>query len=261
MGTLSNSLNVWMQIDRNLYFFHHGSSLLIIDDSVIIAAYGCHQGADLYARPGDGPWRFQAGMYLNPVFFSFTSSRCSQSNIMVDDAGRAVLAGFCLTPLILDQLTFISSLEKGDEIRWTSPEFYHPEKFGFPTRDPTRESDCYALGMVVYEILSGCRPFGADNSFDILRKVLEGERPERPQGEAGNRFNNDIWDVVERCWRTEPKERASARDVLLCLKGDSRTVDGGDDRSDYVPIGSQNEELDAAGSNSSKYPSFHICCL
>ena len=36
-----------------------------------------------------------------------------------------------------------------------SPELLYPEKFGMPESEgnwPTRQSDCYALGMVIYEV-------------------------------------------------------------------------------------------------------------
>jgi hypothetical protein len=36
-----------------------------------------------------------------------------------------------------------------------SPELLHPEMFGVPQSEdnkPTRQSDCYALGMVIYEV-------------------------------------------------------------------------------------------------------------
>ena len=33
-----------------------------------------------------------------------------------------------------------------------SPELLHPEKFGVKDPWPTTQSDCYALGMVVYEV-------------------------------------------------------------------------------------------------------------
>jgi len=39
--------------------------------------------------------------------------------------------------------------------RWMSPELLDPPRFGSNGR-PTRESDCYALGMVIYEV-SGLR--------------------------------------------------------------------------------------------------------
>ena len=36
-----------------------------------------------------------------------------------------------------------------------SPELLYPERFGVPESEnnrPTRQSDCYALGMVIYEV-------------------------------------------------------------------------------------------------------------
>ena len=33
-----------------------------------------------------------------------------------------------------------------------SPELLDPEGFGATDRRPTKQSDCYALGMVVYEV-------------------------------------------------------------------------------------------------------------
>jgi len=36
-----------------------------------------------------------------------------------------------------------------------SPELLDPERFGMPESEdnrPTRQSDCYALGMVIYEV-------------------------------------------------------------------------------------------------------------
>ena len=36
-----------------------------------------------------------------------------------------------------------------------SPELLDPERFGIPESEdnrPTRQSDCYALGMVIYEV-------------------------------------------------------------------------------------------------------------
>ena len=33
-----------------------------------------------------------------------------------------------------------------------SPELHDPERFGATDDRPTKQSDCYALGMVVYEV-------------------------------------------------------------------------------------------------------------
>jgi len=43
-----------------------------------------------------------------------------------------------------------------------SPELLDPERFGMPESEdnrPTRQSDCYALGMVIYEVGAGMGKF------------------------------------------------------------------------------------------------------
>ena len=42
----------------------------------------------------------------------------------------------------------------GGTYLWMSPELLDPERFGFDKDDrrPTKQADCYALGMVVYEV-------------------------------------------------------------------------------------------------------------
>ncbi|KAF9645728.1 kinase-like protein [Thelephora ganbajun] len=140
-------------------------------------------------------------------------------NIMIDKDGHACLADFSLITLIPDQSTFISSCIEGGTLPWMSPELLDPESFGLKEKRPTTESDCYALGMVIYEVLSGQVPFGTYSPFGTLTKIVRGERPARPQGEGGKLITDGIWEVVERCWKREPSERASARDVLLRLGG------------------------------------------
>lgn len=44
-----------------------------------------------------------------------------------------------------------SAISSAGTFRWMSPELLDPERFNSKGR-LTRESDCYALGMVVYEV-------------------------------------------------------------------------------------------------------------
>ena len=95
-----------------------------------------------------------------------------------------------------------------------SPELFDPEKFNLKDCRPTKRSDRYAFGMVVYEVLSGQVPFAGYNRYQVVAKVLKDERPTRPQGADGMWFTDTIWSILEHCWRPGPGDRPKIKDVL-----------------------------------------------
>jgi len=98
-----------------------------------------------------------------------------------------------------------------------SPELLDPDRFGSGRGRPTKESDCYALGMVILEVLSGQAPFTTLKNFVVMRKVTDGERPGRPDGVEGVWFTDDLWRTLNQCWETQPGRRPSIETVLECL--------------------------------------------
>ena len=90
-----------------------------------------------------------------------------QANILIHRDRRACIADFGLSTIAgaavaagTSQMSLMSndtlmSFTGGGTRRWMSPELLHPEMFGMPESEgnrPTRQSDCYALGMVIYEV-------------------------------------------------------------------------------------------------------------
>lgn len=137
------------------------------------------------------------------------------ANILIDGTGNALLADFGLLAIISDPANLLSSSSnaQGGTIRWMGPELIAPEQFGLEKSRPTKASDCYALGMVVYETVSGKLPFHKDTDFGVTLKVVKGERPRR---EA--KFTDRLWGMVEWCWAAHPDDRPSVEDVLQCLE-------------------------------------------
>jgi len=149
-----------------------------------------------------------------------------------------------------------SSVRPGGAFQWTSPERLFPEEFGLKDGRATKESDCYSLGMVVYEVLAGQRPFH-QYSFDalIIEKILGGERPERPQGAQGARLTNELWGTLELCWKPQPGDRPSLDAVLQCLQGVTRPSRPPFDIVEHVETDTSDQH-NATGSNSGAFSLF-----
>ena len=120
------------------------------------------------------------------------------------------------------------------------PELLSPDQFNFKDSRPTKESDCYAFGMVIYEVLSGQAPFTPYKDAIVMRKILDGEHPERPGGAQGALFVDSLWGTLSLCWATEPNSRPDLGSVFKTLEQVSGTWvptpphEGvADDRSDW----------------------------
>ena len=138
-----------------------------------------------------------------------------KANVLIDRTGTARLADFGLLTVISDPTNRLvsSSHAHGDTARWMSPELIDPEQFGFEKYRPTTASDCYALGMVVYETIGGRLPFHDNTDLSVFVKVLRGERPRR-----GRDFTNGVWKMLELCWKPQSNLRPNVKDVLVCLE-------------------------------------------
>ena len=92
-----------------------------------------------------------------------------------------------------------------------APELLDPPRVG-SNGHPTCESNCYALGMDVYEVdwlrssrlslvhpsqvLTGLRPFHRLYTYEPVPAVLSGERLEWPHGAETLGFSNELWGLV-----------------------------------------------------------------
>ena len=103
----------------------------------------------------------------------------------------------------------------GGTTPYMAPELIHPLKFGLRQSQLSREGDIYGIGMVVYEIVTGVRPFGLENfgGAEIMLAVLDGMRPARPENAEAIGFGEGVWDLVERCWNEDRTQRPGSGDV------------------------------------------------
>ena len=99
-----------------------------------------------------------------------------------------------------------------------SPELLISDRADLEDCHPTKQSDCYALGMVIYEVFSGQVPFAPFSHYAVMRRVVNGERPQRPSGIEGAWFTDDLWRLLNGCWAIRPEDRPSVSAVLEVLE-------------------------------------------
>jgi len=67
------------------------------------------------------------------------------------------------------------------------------------------------------QILTGTTPFPNESNEEIVDKVTEGLRPDRPFDSPSHGISDELWKQIVVCWDQEPNERPTAPQVLRAL--------------------------------------------
>ena len=82
-------------------------------------------------------------------------------------------------------------------------------------------SDIFSFGVVLYEMLSGKRPFGGRTDLEVLKTIIHGELPPLSE-EVPETYRN----VVEKALEKSPAERyQSMREMVVDLRRGQRSQD------------------------------------
>jgi len=68
------------------------------------------------------------------------------------------------------------------------------------------------------QVLCGYHPY-VEIQSDILvvNAIMEGARPEKPEGATSLGFSNEMWEIVERCWLEDRNARPGVENILSYL--------------------------------------------
>ena len=106
------------------------------------------------------------------------------SNILVTPAGRVMLLDFGIAKLLNPEHAAVTLPMTSDDAQFLTPEYASPEHI---RREPmSTASDVYSLGVLLYEMLSGHRPFdfNARSRADVIDAVCH-TQPTRPSEVVG----------------------------------------------------------------------------
>ena len=138
------------------------------------------------------------------------------ANVMLDGQGKVRLTDFGLAGL--------AEAVSGEDVRSGTPSYMSPEQL--QGREVTVRSDIYALGLLIYELVTGRRAFEGKGLAELTRKHRD-ERPIDPSA-----IVSDLDPAIERtilaCLEKDPKRRPPSALVVSAMLVGARPARGGD---------------------------------
>ncbi|CAB4403757.1 unnamed protein product [Rhizophagus irregularis] len=91
-------------------------------------------------------------------------------------------------------------------IPYMAPEIFHGQKY-------TKASDIYSFGMVMWELMTGRRPFWDRNhDTELIIEICDGLRPPIVTNAPG-----DYIELMQKCWHSDPEKRPDAYNIYRSI--------------------------------------------
>jgi serine/threonine protein kinase len=127
------------------------------------------------------------------------------ANVLLTAAGEPKVADFGLAKVGRSDLTHTNAV-------MGTPGYMAPEQAEGKARDVGTPADVYALGAILYELLTGGPPFAGESAMDVLHRVIAAD-PARPRS-IDRAVPRDLETICLKCLEKDPAKRYPTADAL-----------------------------------------------
>jgi eukaryotic-like serine/threonine-protein kinase len=127
------------------------------------------------------------------------------ANVLLDEAGEPHVADFGLATR-LDAEGSATAKSVSGSLPWMAPEAVRGE--------PALSTavDVWAMGVILYELLTGTRPFNENDRSALRKKIIEGE-PSPPR-DINRKIDRDLDAICRQCLAKDPEKRYESASAL-----------------------------------------------
>jgi formylglycine-generating enzyme required for sulfatase activity/tRNA A-37 threonylcarbamoyl transferase component Bud32 len=122
------------------------------------------------------------------------------ANVLLTEAGEPKIADFGLAKVGESDVTATGAI-------MGTPSYMSPEQAAGRTKEVGTSTDVYALGAILYELLTGRPPFKGNSVMETIQQVLTRE-PERPRSIDAT-IPRDLVTIALKCLEKDPAKRYS----------------------------------------------------
>ncbi|CAG5041455.1 unnamed protein product [Parnassius apollo] len=128
-------------------------------------------------------------------------------NVLITEERTCKVADFGLARDVAGTHVYERKSDGRLPIRWMAPESLYDDIFSV-------KSDIWSFGVLLWEIVTlGSTPYPGLSAGDVMRKVRDGHRLEKPE-----HCRRELYNIMYYCWEAEPSSRPDFKEVVAMLE-------------------------------------------